>query len=115
MSRDPQSLRQVSVNCPRGLDQIVNRCLQKDRGDRYQSAAELLIDLENTHKVVSLPPRFHSYFNVRTAALAAVVLLICVVATFIYTTWTNAGHTLAVTPITCEGVAANQCLGPTVT
>jgi len=116
MSRDPQSLRQVSVNCPRGLDQIVNRCLQKDRGDRYQSAAELLIDLENIHKGVSLPPQIHSYFNVRTAALAAVILLICVVATFIYTTWANTGHMLAVLPIQCEGVIApNECLGPTVT
>src|SRR3989440_8547488 len=83
MSGDPQSLRQVSINCPRGLDQIVNRCLQKDAGDRYQSAAELLIDLENAHKVVSLPPQVHPYINVRTAALAAVILLICVVATFI--------------------------------
>src|ERR1051326_8223922 len=47
MSRVPPSLRQVSIHCPRGLEQIVNRCLQKDPGERYQSAAALLIDLEN--------------------------------------------------------------------
>src|SRR5437868_3821116 len=116
MSRDPQSLRQVSLNCPRGLDPIVNRCLQKDAGDRYQSAGELLIDLENAHKVVSLPPRVHTYINVRSAAFAALVLLICVVATFIYTTWANAEHTLAVLPIQCEGVGApNPCIGPAIT
>src|SRR2546421_7850455 len=83
MSGEPQSLRQVSINCPRGVDQIVNKCLRKERAERYQSAPELLIDLENVHKGVSLPPQIHSYFNVRSAAVAALVLLICVVATFI--------------------------------
>ena len=69
ISREPRSLRQIAVNCPRGLESIVNRCLQKDRANRYQSAAELLIDLESVQRGNVRPvPR---YLNLRYAALAA--------------------------------------------
>jgi serine/threonine protein kinase/tetratricopeptide (TPR) repeat protein len=116
MSREPQSLRQVSLNCPKDLEQIVCKCLQKDRAERYQSATELLIDLDTLHKGFTLPPPISTYLNIRYAALAAVLLLVFVVSIFVYQTWASAGHTLAVLPIQCEGITPpNQCLGPTVT
>ena len=34
----------MSINRPRDFDQVVTRCLRKDPAERYQSAAELLID-----------------------------------------------------------------------
>jgi serine/threonine protein kinase/Tfp pilus assembly protein PilF len=110
MSREPESLRQVSINCPRALEQIVRKCLRKERAERYQSAVELLIDLENVQKGIALPTKVHKYLNLRSAALAAVVLLTFVLGTFIYSSWSVAGHTLAVMPISCdEGEDAKQC------
>jgi serine/threonine protein kinase/tetratricopeptide (TPR) repeat protein len=112
IDHEPKSLRQAALNCPRGIEQIVKTCLQKDRADRYQSAAELLIALESIHKGFVRTSR--PYLNVRNAAVAALALLIIVVSVFIYSTWTRV-QTLAVLPITCEGVAENQCVGPQLT
>lgn len=110
ISRQPQRLRKVSVNCPRALEQIVNRCLQKDRADRYQSAAELLIDLENAQRGKLLTAPINRYVNVRYATLAALALLVIVVATFIYRAWRRPEHTLAVMSIPCEdGIDPDQC------
>jgi len=112
IDHEPKSLRQAAINCPRGLDQIVKTCLQKDRVDRYQSAAELLIDLESIHKGFVLPS--HPYLNIRNAAVAAVALLVMVIGIYVFSRLGN-GHTLVVFPITCEGVAENQCPGPALT
>ena len=42
MRAEAQSLRQVTSDCPKGLDRIVEQCSRKDRDKRYQSASELL-------------------------------------------------------------------------
>jgi len=111
MSREPESLRQVSINCPKDLEQIVSKCLHKERAERYQSAVELLIDLENIQKGIALPPKVHRYLTLRSAALAAVVLLTFGVAAYLYSSLRASGHTLAVTPITCEeGVDPKPCV-----
>jgi len=110
MSREPESLRQVSINCPKGLDQIVSKCLQKDSANRYQSAPELLIDLESVQKGTALPVPIHRYLNVRFAAIAAMVLLVSVVATFIYRAWRSPEQTLALMSINCEeGIDPKRC------
>jgi serine/threonine-protein kinase len=113
MSREPQSLRQVSISCPKGLDQIVNKCLQKDRADRYQSAPELLIDLESVQKGTGLPGHIHRYVSARYAAMAAMLLLLLAV---LYRGLVGPSQTLAILPIVCEGTdVSNQCAGPKIT
>ena len=110
MTREPESLRQVAINCPKALEQIVGKCLRKERAERYQSAVELLIDLENIPKGITLPTKVPRYLNLRSAALAALVLLTLGVATYLYSSWRVSGYTLAVTPITCEeGVDPKPC------
>ena len=113
MSREPESLREVSFNCPRVLDEIVRKCLCKDRADRYQSAAELLIDLDNLQKGVSLPSLAPRYFNLRYAAVAAALLLMFVVAMAIRRSWPRSQQTLAVLPIVCEDTST-KCVGPAI-
>jgi eukaryotic-like serine/threonine-protein kinase len=116
MSREPQSLRQVSLNCPKDLEQIVSKCLRKDRAERYQSAPELLIDLDTLQKGFTLPSRVSPYLKIRFAALAAVLLLVFVVSIFVYQTWASASHTLVVLPIVCdETTLKTQCMGPEMT
>lgn len=116
MSDEPQSLRQVSINCPKDFDHVVNKCLRKDPADRYQSAAELLIDLDNLQKGLAPPSRVSSYLNVRVAGVAALLLLALFVGMFIYRAWAGTSHTLAVLPIVCEDVEpGSPCLGPSLT
>jgi serine/threonine protein kinase/TolB-like protein/Tfp pilus assembly protein PilF len=115
MGEEPQSLRQVSINCPKDFDHVVNRCLRKDPADRYQSAAELLIDLDNLQKGIALLTRVNpDYF--RFAAIAAMVLLAVFVGAAIYRSWGMSAHTLAVLPIVCDEVVdPKQCPGPSIT
>ncbi len=116
MSREPESLRQMSLNCPKDLEQVVTRCLRKDRAERYQSATELLIDLDNLQKGIALPSPISTYFNIRAAAIAAMLLLVFAVSVYVYKSWASAGHTLAILPIVCEGVEpATPCMGPAMT
>jgi len=115
MVGDPKSLRQAAINCPKDLDHIVGKCLQKDRANRYQSVAELVIDLDKLNRGVTLPSLRRSYLNLRTAAIAAMVLLALVVVNFVYVGLTKPRHTLAVLPIICEtGNNNSPCLGQKV-
>ena len=117
MRGEVESLRQAATECPRGLDRVVDKCLMKDRDQRYQSASELLLDLEKLHKGMALPPSRQAFLNVRSAAVVALLLLVFVVVMSIYRAWTSGGdQTLAVLPIVCEGVEPNTpCVGPMMT
>jgi len=111
VSGEPQSLRQNSINCPRGVDQIVDKCLKKERAERYQSAPELLIDLDNLQKGIFLPSRARLFINVRSAAVAAMLLLAVFVGGSIYRSWTAPAHTMVVGSFDCgEFTVPGQCL-----
>jgi serine/threonine-protein kinase len=116
MGRLPEPLRQVAGDCPRDLERIVDRCAQKDRNDRYQSASELLIDLDNFQKGIALPHPPKSFLDVRFAALAAAVLLLIVVGISAYRSWAGSEQILAIWPIECEGAdLQTKCPGPAIT
>jgi serine/threonine protein kinase len=46
LNRFPTPLSTLNVNFPRGLDRIISRAMEKDREQRYESAAEMKQDLE---------------------------------------------------------------------
>jgi len=43
----PEAIARFNYEVPLELDRITRKCLEKDRGRRYQSASELVVDLEN--------------------------------------------------------------------
>ena len=47
---EPLPLTQQVEGVPERLDEIVTKCLAKDKNDRYQSARDLLIDLRNLRR-----------------------------------------------------------------
>lgn len=51
---EPEPLAQLNEQAPAGLAQIVSKCLAKEREQRYQSARDLLTDLDQL-KSGSLP------------------------------------------------------------
>lgn len=116
MSDEPPSLRQVSINCPKDFDHVVNKCLRKDPADRYQSAAELLIDLDNLQKGIALSSRISPNTYFRFAAVAAVLLLAIFVIAYLASGLKPKVPTLAVVPIVCdEATAPKDCLGTPMT
>ena len=52
LEREPPPLVNYSPEAPTGLERIVRRCLEKDRGRRYQSAKDLLKDLKNLQREI---------------------------------------------------------------
>src|SRR5580698_9403529 len=46
LTRPPASVRSINPNLPPRLEAIIERALHKDRGQRYQHAAEILADLQ---------------------------------------------------------------------
>lgn len=48
--QDAPSLRSINPSVPLGLEQITLKAMQKDPADRYQSAAEFLLDLDEFKK-----------------------------------------------------------------
>jgi tetratricopeptide (TPR) repeat protein len=47
MQRAPQPARELDPNIPEDLDRILNRCVEPDARNRYQTSAELLQDLNH--------------------------------------------------------------------
>ena len=50
----PKRPRQINPNIPEGLEEITVRAMQKDRSRRYQSAAEMLRDIDEFKKNPSI-------------------------------------------------------------
>jgi two-component system LytT family response regulator len=47
LQSQPDAIARFNYEVPDGLERVVRKCLEKDRGRRYQSARELLVDLKN--------------------------------------------------------------------
>src|SRR5262249_17234732 len=86
----------VEKTVPRSLSPIVSRCIKRKRGDRYQSVAELLADLEayqpSGHSVVTSvirgPARFVPPLY-KYLAIACCILLIVGVVVLKNRIWTT--------------------------
>jgi TolB-like protein/lipoprotein NlpI len=52
IQKDPPSVTSHNSIVPDELDRIVNKCLRKDRDERYQTASDLLVDLRALSKSV---------------------------------------------------------------
>lgn len=54
LQQDPVKPREINPSIPVGLEQIVLKAMQKNVNDRYQSAAEMLLDLEEFRRNPSI-------------------------------------------------------------
>ena len=70
MQEDPKPPRQINDTIPEGLEEIVMRAMQRDASRRYQSASEMIKDIEEFKKNPSivfeytyLTPETEKYYN----------------------------------------------------
>lgn len=62
LHNDPVKPRDINPNIPVGLEQIIIRAMQKNQNDRYQSASEILMDIEAFKRNPNI--KFdYSYYN----------------------------------------------------
>jgi tetratricopeptide (TPR) repeat protein/predicted Ser/Thr protein kinase len=50
LTKSPKAVRELNPEIPPGLEEIINKALQKDRSLRYQSAAEICADLRRVRR-----------------------------------------------------------------
>lgn len=115
LSSEPKPLTQNGVVFPKCLNAIIQHCLAKRPEDRYQSANELLLDLDKPQKGITFVRTLRSHLNVRAGKLLALLLLIVLAtAAAFYYKFAFRKHSIAIVQITCEGVAADTCQGPEI-
>ena len=111
LSSSPQPLKQNGSRSS-GLVPIISRCLSKDREQRFQSASELLIDLDKLEKGIAPNPlRLH---RLRRVAILAVLLLTIGAAVYYYFGFAAKQHSVAVLDIHCEGIPNEACPGASI-
>jgi serine/threonine-protein kinase len=104
----------AQLNSQKGVAAIIQRCLLKDREERYQSASELLMDFDNIEHKNRTDPLWNTYLNLRAGTVLAIFLLVIVASAFLYTRWIPKKHSIAVLPINCEGISADVCPGSSI-
>jgi eukaryotic-like serine/threonine-protein kinase len=81
----PDAISRLNYEAPAELERIIRKCLEKDQDRRYQSARELLVDLQNlkrdsvnesvTSEKSTTPRQKHVHFGTLTAVALLLVVL----------------------------------------
>ena len=107
LSNDPAPFEKTELPKTEGLHRIIRKCLEKKSEDRYQSATDLLIDLESigngsveihSTAMPKVPARRRMF---RAGLALAVIALLVFVLVFIYAQITKT-KTVAILPIINE-------------
>ncbi len=106
LAANPAPLSELAPDVPKNLTNLVEKCLQKDTEARFQSVAEILVELDNAESNNTINSNRRAGFFLK-AALAAVVLLAALAMAFFYNA-NRPQRTLAVLPITIETAAADK-------
>ncbi len=101
LTSEPEPLKNLPAGLPAGLTDIAQKCLKKDKEQRYQSASELLLDLDNAPTKRTIRSHWQTYFNWRTYALFALLMLFFIGGAFAYF-YEAKVRTLAILPIVNE-------------
>ncbi len=84
LASNPPLLRASETKIPRELDRVVQRCIQKEKEKRYQSAGDFLFDLETAAAALDRPNPLRRLLSVRIAAAAALIALLAIASAFVY-------------------------------
>jgi serine/threonine protein kinase len=79
LNREPVPLHELNARIPARLENIVNRSIEKDREARYQSATEMLADLEELQRQIApkrLPRPLVAGLGVAAAIAVGTVLFV---------------------------------------
>lgn len=76
LNRDPVSVLRLNPVLPPALDTIIHKALDKNPGERYQSAKEMLVDLKRLKRAEPETPRRGRLARLRIPALAALLILL---------------------------------------
>jgi serine/threonine protein kinase/Flp pilus assembly protein TadD len=81
---EPQPIRKINPRLPAELERIVSKAIKKNREQRYQSAAELLADLEKLKRKTEFRRVAAEFWRSQWTISAAVVLITALIAGGLY-------------------------------
>lgn len=86
----PEPMARFNYDLPLELERIIRKCLEKEPDRRYQTAAELLVDLRNLDRDRQLAPavRAGGMSPRRLAILALVLVIAATAAVVVWRRWT---------------------------
>ncbi len=105
LTRDPPLLTHLTAPIS-GLAQIAQKCLKRDREQRYQSASELLLDLDNPSKKTASRASWKYVQNFRSSMVFALLILLLIAASFLYLQPRRV-RSLAILPIVIRSAGDN--------
>lgn len=100
LTDEPSALKEIAPDFPESLLHLVEKCLQKNPEMRFQSAAEILVELDTAESkdvATSIAKRRQNFF-IKTALAVIVLLVIFATGIFLYNR-PSSQRTLAVLPI----------------
>jgi serine/threonine protein kinase len=89
LSQKPASLNRGANRVSHQLDATVLKCLEKDKEERYQSAAELLLRLQSIQNTQQSRFQLLRRLDSRLLSIIVLLCLTAVVFTFLYQQWTR--------------------------
>ena len=84
-SSQPEPMARFNYDLPLELERIIRKCLEKEPGRRYQTAAELFVDLRNFDRDRQLGPRKRT--RMTRNRLSILALLVVLAATAAVVAW----------------------------
>src|SRR6266446_6129758 len=106
LDQTPAAVHDVNPTVPRGLDSVIAKALEKDRSQRYQSAAEMHADLERVRREMHPVRR-----RLRRWLASAALLLVVAAGAWIFRNYHNSA-TLSVDDTIVVADVNNQTSDP---
>ncbi len=102
INSQPDAISRFNYAVPTDLERIIRRCLEKDPHRRFQSARELMIELQDLKRVTESAPQIAAQLPARRrpwiAASLALILLAAGFAAYLYLNRGQTVHSIAVLP-----------------
>ncbi len=86
MTDTPTPVRELQPGVPPGVEYVIGRCLEKDPGNRWQTARDLLAELERTtaQREATSAPASPNRSRLRVLAMVGAAVAIAATATVVY-------------------------------
>lgn len=108
ISNEPAPLKDSQSEIPGALSSIVQKCLNKDKEKRFQSAVELLVDLENFGDAIAVGRKPRIFTGIYLVATLFFLILLIFGTVMFFQHQSNKIPTLAVLPIKNESGQADK-------
>jgi len=84
VNEDPVSLKSLRPSLPSALENIIDRCLEKNREKRFQRGEELVAELRNVQQEFSRPVSAAAKASKLPWIVTAAVVILAVIALYVY-------------------------------